>query len=192
MDESADETSVLRSAEFDLNQVLGLFDVPAFARRGHDLEYALKRLQQRLERERLAMLDMVKLRLKQWASVSTGMDGGGDVWTSSLGPLYVLFHIEGYSWAAKAAPLHRRRAVGRDLLASVERFNRRWGHFLDVLALDKLNKQIERYNQYYVLEKECIVGSSRLASRCFVPKPRLDREVLLGEHPLLPVPELIK
>jgi hypothetical protein len=49
---------------------------------------------------------------------------------------------------------------------------------------------IDQYNRYYVLEKECVLGSSRLAARHFVPKARLTAEALLAAHPVLPVPEL--
>ncbi len=38
---------------------------------------------------------------------------------------------------------------------------------------------IDQYNRYYVLEKECSLGSARLAARHFTPKPPLTREALL-------------
>src|SRR5262249_18542269 len=66
-----------------------------------------------------------------------------------------------------------------------------WTQFLDRLVLDSINHQIEQFNRYYVLEKECIVGSARLASRHFQPKPLLTREGLRAEFPALPVPGLV-
>ena len=48
---------------------------------------------------------------------------------------------------------------------------------------------IDHYNRYYVLEKECVMGSGRLAARFFTPIPLLTPAQLLQDHPLLPVPE---
>ena len=49
---------------------------------------------------------------------------------------------------------------------------------------------IDQYNRYYVLEKECVMGSARLAARHFTPVERVTKPSLLEEHPALPVPEL--
>lgn len=189
MDANDDETPVVTSDEAELKQVLGLFDTPAFARRGYDLEYALRRLHLRLERERNGLLDMVRLRLRQWSTVATGPDDWRDAFAAPVAPLYPLADAEPPAWAPLPAPARRRRTVARDLAASVARFDRRWHHFLDALKLDAVNRQIEQYNRYYVLEKECVLGSARLAARNFVPKPRVTREALLAEHPTLPLPE---
>jgi hypothetical protein len=192
MDESDVETPVVSSDdEVGLRQVLGLFDVPAFARRGFDLESALRRLHARLEREREGLLDMVKLRLRQWLAVSTGPDDWSDLFSEPLDTLFVQARAELSGWAQERAPERRRRAAARDLVASVARFNRRWLHFLDGLKLDMVNRQVDRYNRYYVLEKECVLGSARLAARGFVPKPRLTREALQADHPPLVVPRLL-
>ncbi len=190
MDETDDSTPMVSSDAVELNQLLGLFDAPAFARRGHDLEYALQRLHLRLGRERTGMLDMVRVRLRQWAAVATGPDDWPGVFAGPVEPLYGLASAEPPRWATAAAPARRRLAVARDLVASVERFNRRWLHFLDALKLDTVNRQVDNYNRYYVLEKECVMGSARLAARHFEPKPRLSHDALLADHPLLPAPSL--
>lgn len=191
MDEIDDATPVVSGDESDLNQLLGLFDVPAFARRGHDLEYALKRLHLRLERERSGMLDMVRLRLRQWATVATGPDDWTGVFAAPVAPLYAASGAEAPAWAAAPASARRRRTVARDLVASLTRFNRRWLHFLDAIRLDAVNRQIDQYNRYYVLEKECVIGSARLASRLFEPRTPLSRMSLLADHPTLSVPDLV-
>ena len=49
---------------------------------------------------------------------------------------------------------------------------------------------IDQYNRYYVLEKECVLGSARLALRHFTAKTRLTRAALDADYPPLPVPEL--
>ena len=50
--------------------------------------------------------------------------------------------------------------------------------------------QIEQYNRYYLFEKECRLGSTRLAARFYAEKPLLTRESLRDDYPPLPVPEL--
>ncbi len=192
MDETDDDTSpVVSSDEADLNELIGLFDAPAFARRGHDLEYALKRLHLRLAREQSAMLDMVRLRLRQWAALASGPEDISGVFPSSIAPLYAMTGAESPVWAGVSGSARRRRAVARDLVASLERFNRRWLQFLNALTLDSVNRQIDHYNRYYVLEKECVIGSARLAARLFVPKVPLSRESLLVDYPTLTVPDLL-
>ena len=185
-----DSTPLVSDTEAELKQMLGLFDVPAFVRRGHDLEYALGRLRQRLGQERTAMLEMVGLRLRQWASVATGPDDWSDTFTGPVVVLWDLACVEPPLWADLPAPPRRRLAVARDLVASVTRFNRRWIQFLGRLTFENVNRQIDQYNRYYVLEKECVLGSSRLAARYFVPKPRMTREALLAEFPVLPPPSV--
>ncbi len=191
MDETEITPLVRSNEEPGVYELLGMFDVPAFARRGVELESALKRLHLRLERERAQLLEMVRLRLRQWATVATGPDDGSDLFKTSIAPLYQAVPLaEAPVWAASPAPARRRRAVARDLVASIVRFNHRWLLFLRPMRLDSVNRQIDQYNRYYVLEKECVIGSARLASRNFVPKAPQSVESILADHPLLPVPEL--
>ena len=77
-----------------------------------------------------------------------------------------------------------------DLIASIVRFNTRWSRFVDELGLDHVNRLIDQYNRYYLLEKECCLGSSRLAARFFTPQAPFTRDSLLEEFPRLPVPTL--
>lgn len=190
MDET-DETQSLTSTETEIKELMGLFDAPAFVRRGHDLEYALARLESRCRRGREAMLDMVLLRLRQWSGVATGPDDVAGTFAAPFAALWPLCDATPPApWAARPAPPRRRRAIARDLVASVTRFNQRWAAFLDQLNLEPVNHLIDQYNRYYVLEKECIVGSARLAMRHFTPKARVTRASLDAEYPGLPVPGL--
>jgi hypothetical protein len=193
MDEHDDEPTPIASADPELNQLLGLFDVPAFVRRGQDLEYALARLHDRCRRQRHAMLDMVRLRLRQWARAASGPTAWSTTFTAPIDPLWLLCGAEPPEWAGAdaAVPPRRRLAIARDLVASINRFNRRWSHFLEELDLEPMNKRIDQYNRYYLLEKECSLGSARLAARHYDPKPRLTHELLRAEYPVLPVPEVV-
>ncbi len=185
------ETPELAVSDPEMRQLLGMFDVPAFARRGQELEFALDQLRARLAREREARLDMVRMRLRQWCAVATSPDEGTD--PLNVPALLDALHIsEPPAWAATPAPRRRRLAVARDLLASVERFNRRWAAYLDGLNLGPINAMIDNYNRYYLLEKECAFGSSRAAARHFRPVRPLTVEGLREEHAMLPRPSDVR
>ena len=188
--EEAEDASPLGGIEAEIKELLGLFDVPAFARRGQDVEHSRIRLRWRCAKTRDAMLDMFRLRLRQWAAASSGPDLARTVFNDPIDTLWPLSHAPTPKWAAHPESPRRLRAIGRDLIASAERFNRRWGAYLDAIDLGPINRQIDHYNRYYVLEKECVVGSSRLASRHFVPRQLVILDDLRSEHPLLPVPQL--
>ncbi len=183
MDES-NETPELYTTDPEMRQLLGLFDVPAFARRGQELEFALERLDARCRREREAMLDMVRLRVRQWASLSTGTDDFAplDRDPSSLSAL----EASPLPWASSAGSARRRMNAARELIASVDRFNRRWSKFVLDLNLGPINRLIDHYNAHYVFEKECVFRSSRVASRGFRPRTQVTPEGLLDAHPCLP------
>lgn len=187
----AEDTGPLVSTPSEIKEILGLFDLPAFARRGQDVDYWTQSIRLRCQAHREELLEMVRLRLRQWARAATGPDD----WSASLaGPIASLWVLTGTpppSWASVPVPGRQQQAVARDLVASLERFNHRWQRFIETLNLGPANQIIDQYNKYYVLEKECVMGSARLASRHFSPIPRFTTESLLREYPLLPVPELV-
>jgi hypothetical protein len=190
MDDRDEEGTPLGGIDAEIKELLGLFDVPAFARRGQDLEYSLARLRLRSRRVRGGMLDMVRLRLRQWASLADGPRADSLVFAASIAGLWPLAEVEPPKWAARTASPRKLRGVARDLIASAERFNRRWLDHLDGINLDPINRQVDDYNRYYLLEKECSLGSARLAARHFVPKVRVTLDELRLELPPLPVPVL--
>ncbi len=190
MDEP-DEPTPVTSDDGAIKELLGLHDVPAFARRGQNLEYALARLHERCRRERHAMLDMVRVRLRQWAGTVAGPDNWNAAFAAPVDALWPLSGADPPVWAEHPAPPRRQRAIAQDLVASITRFNRRWTRFLEEFKFEYVNRQIDEYNRYYLLEKECSLGSARLAARYFSPKPLVTREGLLAEYPFLPLPELV-
>ena len=187
MDDS-DEATPLGSVDVEIKELLGLFDVPAFARRGAEVEYARVRLRARCAGARSELLDMVRLRLRQWAAAADGPGEAARFFAGPIGPLWPLAGAEAPRWGVRPGSPRRLRAIARDLAASVERFNLRWAKFLDGIDLTSINRQIDHYNRYYVLEKECILGSSRLAARHFTPLPPITRDEIQAEHPFLPIP----
>lgn len=134
---------------------------------------------------------MVQLRLRQWSAVVTGPNAWAGIFASPIEPLWPLACAEQPKWAVSPATIRRQQIVANDLIAAVLRFNRRWVRYLEQLNLEPVNTAIDRYNCYYVLEKECVMGSARLAARHFQPVQRLTISSLLRDHPQLPVPELV-
>ena len=193
MDDETDESLSTLSGDIDteIKEMMGLFDSPSFARRGLELEEMLRRVDLRCRQARGERLDMVRVRLRQWTRVAAGPADWAAVFAASIEPLWYLSEAEPPQWAAAGGPRHRQLTAARDLIAAVERFNRRWAEFIESLNLDPANVVIDHYNRYYVLEKECVMGSGRLAARFFTPVATLTREWLLRDHPLLPVPSLV-
>jgi hypothetical protein len=177
--------------ETEVRELMGLFDLPAFARRGQELDFTLRRLHDRCQAARGPLLEMVRLRLRQWSSAVTGPLAWRGVFSSSIEPLWPLADAEPPCWSLALAPMRRQRLIARDLHGAVLRFNRRWLQFLDHLNLEPTNFVIDQYNRYYVLEKECVMGSARLAARFFTPVTKMTTEGLLQDHATLPVPELV-
>ena len=185
-----DDAMPMEVVDPEMRELLGLFDAPAFARRGQDLEYAIERLRAHCRRERGKLLEMVRLRLRQWASALEGPDAWTTVFVAPIDELWTLCEAEAPVWADSPAPERRRRAIARDLVASLVRFNRRWAKFLAELNLGPINNLVDQYNRYYILEKECYLGSVRLAARHFIPRARLTADDLAAAYAPLPVPEL--
>jgi hypothetical protein len=189
-DAEAPPAALNADIETEVKEMMGLFDLPAFARRGQDLEITLRRFNERCHTARLQLLDMVQLRLRQWSRAVTGPDSWPTMFTGSIEPLWPLAEAERPTWAEFPAPFRHQRIIAGDLIAAVRRFNRRWDQFVKQLNLEPVNTVIDGYNRYYVLEKECVMGSARLAARNFQQKPLLTTAILLDDHPPLPVPEL--
>ena len=134
---------------------------------------------------------MVHLRLRQWSRAVTGPAAWSGIFARSIEPLWPLSGAEEPVWSDALSPIRQRRSIASDLKSAVLRFNRRWTEYLVRLNVEPANAVIDQYNQYYVLEKECVMGSPRLAARHFTPVQRLTTETLANDHRTLPVPELV-
>lgn len=189
-DNSTGEQSV-RSTENEVKELMGLFDAPAFARRGRDVEWAFQKTIVVCRNKRLELLEMVHCRLRMWAAATTGP---GDWPLAFQEPIDSIWCISGAPepiWKGSGTPSSKQVVqLATSLLQSVDRFNSRWLAWVNQLQVDSINRQIDHYNKYYILEKECIVGSARLAARLFQPHPRIEPAWLLEQFPLLPVPKL--
>jgi hypothetical protein len=187
------EMTSVRSTEGEVKELMGLFDAPAFARRGRDMEWSLNRTLTTCKNQRLEMLEMLHCRLRMWANGVTGPDDWQLAFTVPIAFLWTDSEAPEPVWKAKVPPSRKVAiSLAKSLTQSVDRFNQRWTKWLSQLQLDTLNKQIDHYNKYYLLEKECIVGSSRLAARLYKPTPRVDGDWLLTQFPLIVVPGMVE
>lgn len=188
-DDAGDEPMPTEIVDPETRQLLGMFGLPAFARRGQELESALSRLHARCRQQRAERLEMVHLRLRQWAAAVEGPEAWRGVFRAPLDPLWELADAPLPVWGRAVLSRRRRRGVARDLIASVERFNRRWDDYLAAIQFDAINTLVDHYNRYYLLEKECVLRSTRLAARLYTPRTSLSVAILLERYPLLPIPQ---
>lgn len=171
--------------------LMGAFGTPAFARRGIQVQAAYEELIQRCAAKRHELLEMARLRLAtlhalvggDWRRLSSLVDGSTIAWLADRFDDWqptLRMPIE-------ATPAKRtlRRALG-DLRASVKSFNGRWRNFRDDVDLTEINALRDGYNRYYLLEKECALGSARTARQDFVPLPPLSMDEMRRLFPLLP------
>ncbi|QDU64823.1 hypothetical protein Pan216_57160 [Planctomycetes bacterium Pan216] len=170
-------------------QMLGLCDAPAYLRRARRVEESIERVARRCESKRYELLDGVRFRLRGWNRLC---QDDGTNWERLPEEMRRLLEIVSSTAFSEG---DRRIAFGvtgtvRDLLEaineSVERFNRRWLTFVESLDTTAANRLIDGYNQYYLFEKECAVGSPWLAARGYQPKEVLNRDWILKRYPPLP------
>lgn len=190
-DETEEADELPEATDPTLRRMLGSFDTPAFARRGSDLERSLNAFHQRCAAVRREMLPMVELRLRQWLAVATGPLDFAGYFQHPLDALFAAADLPMTPWAAHRASNRARQRVAIDLETSTLRFNRRWRAHVEKLDLAPLNRMIDAYNNYYILEKECVVGAHRLAARFFQPCARLSTESILSRWPTLPMPSRV-
>lgn len=180
------------SVDDPTNRLLGLFDVPAYARRGMRVEQGRETIRQHCAGKRRGMLRWVEWRLRELRGAAPDRRRLVPLLAeaSELEKLADLWEQFGSRPLRYAQPvsLRRCRRMLRDTCLSIERFNTRWRAFLVELDLTALNREIEAYNRYYLLEKECAMRSARLARRGYKPLNAASVDELLEQFPLLPVP----
>jgi hypothetical protein len=192
-----DELSIQSSCEnrWAVQRVLGYFDGPAFVRRALRVREALEHLLERCRQERDQRLTMPRLRLGVLRALA------GD-W-HRLGPLLanenqigLLKELEKELAPRLRVPVEPtsaeqklRRAL-QDLQESLEYFNGQWITYLAKVDRTGVNEAREGYNRYYLLEKECAMGSPRLARQGFQRMAPFTLDDLISLLPTLFVPEL--
>jgi hypothetical protein len=164
-------------------QVLARFDGPAYIRRGRQTELALESLLDHCRVEYETRLATVRKKVERLSRVIV------TDWRliQRLGEPFAFFGIEPEPPLGHSAPEGSSRKALAEVAKSVARFNRQWQQFLHGLDLTAVNAARAGYNRYYLLEKECAVGSLRIAKQGFTPLEPLTAGELLAKFPLLPV-----
>jgi hypothetical protein len=177
------------------DEVIGRYGEPAYVRRGRAVELALQGLLDHCRGRRLEMLKMVSIRL----GLLQALAGGWDALLPLLRDEEQLLNLQSLHTElyprlrTQITPTTSPRVLARalrDLIESIERFNRRWREFLPTVDLSRVNEVRDNYNRYYVLEKECAVRSASIARQGFHPLGPYTREELTQTLPPLPVPQL--
>src|SRR5262249_3237314 len=129
----------LKNADWAANQILGKYDVPAYARRARQMEGAIEQLLEGCRQKRYEWLEMVRLRLGvlhglagEWGTLAALLQDAGQVeylreLETELQP-QLRFPVE-----TTTSPRRLRNAL-QELKHSLSRFNRRWSEF--VLTVD--------------------------------------------------------
>jgi hypothetical protein len=177
----------------ELQQLQGMFDAPAYVRRGRRVQAAFEELLDRCRRQRHEWLGMVRTRpgllralAGEWEALARYLADADD-----LDGLRRLEQELTPQLRVPVEPTTSARALRgalRELCESMERFNGRWAAFLADLDLSTVNELREGYNRYYLLEKECASRSVRVARLGFHPLPPLTREEVAELLPPLAVP----
>jgi hypothetical protein len=167
--------------------VVAQFGGPAFLRRAQRAENALTELLHRLRSTRHEWLAMVRLRLGQLHALAGGWESlARFVSVDSLAELRRRFDELNPQLRVPIEPtddeatLHSALA---DLRESIDRFNSRWRALLAQTDLTEVNRRRDEYNRWYLLEKECFVGSARIARQGFRPMEMVTIENLRGWLP---------
>jgi hypothetical protein len=175
-------------------QVLGQFDAPAFVRRARAVQAALDGLAAKCRRQRDEWLGMPRLRVGllhalagDWAVLRPFLAEGAE---AVLEQLLLELNPKLRSIVTATTSARALRRALRELIASLERFNRRWTEYLARQDFRAIDEARDGYNKYYVLEKECALRSPVLARRGYQPLAPMSVAELEALLPLLPVPRL--
>jgi hypothetical protein len=176
-------------------KMLGLYDAPAFVRRTRRLEDAECLFIEHVQKLRLDKLAMVRLRVGQLRCLAGDWDALRPLVASpesldTLRSLHDSLEPELRLPPAATGSLRRlRRALG-ELIEAMTLFNRRWQPYLESVDLAPLNALRDGYNRHYLIEKECALGSARVARMGFRHLDALTYADLLRQFPLLALPRI--
>ncbi|HMC64479.1 MAG TPA: hypothetical protein VKI65_06045 [Gemmataceae bacterium] len=176
-------------------EVLGLYDAPAYVRRGRQVQEVFDAFLARCRRQRYEWLPTVRTRLGllqalagDWQRLRPWLADEQE--EDRLRELYFSLRPELRVPVTTTNSKRLLRQALRELIESIERFNRRWLRFLREVDLSPVNAAREAYNRYYLLEKECAIRSPRVASQYFQRLEPLTVDQVAALLPPLPVPRL--
>lgn len=174
-------------------QAMAAFDTPAFMRRARDAEVAWEFLLDRCRQKREKLLEFPRLRVaKFFKSLSDSTEVHPQICSpQDLAYLSDLYQVWSPRLQIAVPVVQSERQLKRllsELRESFESFNRKWTRHITEIDLTEINKLRDKYNKYYVLEKECAVRSTAVAVSGFVPLAPVTTDDLFETFPLLKVP----
>lgn len=177
-----------------VQQFLAQGGTPAFAARSQQTQQAWDKVLRKCQQQRDEWLTIVRIRLGtlqalcgEWSALSPWLDTRG---------IALLEELHTNLQPKLRVPIARTtspKALLRALTCLKEclgRFNKRWSEFLPKVNLNAVNELREKYNRYYLIEKECFVRSPVVARRGFTPLPPATMQDLEAEFPFMPVVEI--
>jgi hypothetical protein len=193
---SVDDLPILGRNEHKIfNQIIGQYDAPAYIRRARQVQDSHDLLIARCRKQREEWLPLVRTRLATLRALATDW-WKLRPWLADEEQVQTLERLHADLEPRLRLPVtptsspRKLRGALRELIESLERFNRRWRAFLPSVDLSQVNDLRKGYNLYYILEKECAVRSARVARQGFRPVPPLTVEDLFAVLPPLPLPHL--
>jgi hypothetical protein len=179
-----------------LQQFMAMGGAPAFIVRANQVEQTWEAVQAKCRQQREEWLAMVRVRLGmlaalagEWSSLRPWLD---DEQVETLRQLHDQLQPKLRVVVAPAGSAHALRRALVVLAETLRRFNGRWQKFLGDVDLTAANQARDKYNRFYLLEKECVVGSASLARRGFTRLAPLTVDDVEAEFPLLPTPDVVK
>jgi hypothetical protein len=172
-------------------QVLG-HGGPAFVRRGKAVELAFEAQVEVCRAKREEWLEFVRLPLGTLFALA-GSEAALGRFLDNPKQLSTLQQLRSElrpQLRLPPSPTASRRVLRRaleEVRAALERFNKHWQAFIYTLDLREVNDVRSRYNRFYLLEKECALGSLRLVRHGFQRLNPLQPEDFLRVLPLLEV-----
>jgi hypothetical protein len=174
-------------------QVLSQYGGPAFVRRGREAQLAFDTLAEACRVKREEWLQFVRLALGELFALAGSRAALKELLDDPQQYQSLAMVMDDLQPHPRLPPAPRaskrvlRRALG-ELREAIQRFNQRWRAYIAELDLQHVNEIRDRYNRFYLLEKECALGSSRLARHGFQRLAPVEPEDFLKIMPLLPVP----
>ncbi len=166
---------------------------PAFVRRGRDVQLAFDAVVESCLKQREEWLKFVRLSLGTLFALA-GSTAALDEFLGNPEQLHTLEQLMNdlqprlrVPPAPASSARHLSRALA-EVRGAIERFNERWREHIVKLNLEHVNEIRERYDRYYLFEKECALGSVRVARSGFEELNPLQSDDFLKIMPLLPVP----
>lgn len=192
-----DETIILQGRDSDrvAKAIMAQYDGPAYIRRAKQMESACAALEAMCRETRREMLQVVGLRLATLHALAGSWSRLVPVFLTEDDAEY-LRRLHDELAPQLALPVESTDSPGsirhalEELREALEWFNRRWSAFLEGLDLTPINHLIAGYNRWYVLEKECAVGSPRVAREGFRPVAPLTVDALKARFPSMHLPSL--